>query len=128
MAHKHKFHRRNPTKGGLLDALYMTIGVTGGAVVSAGAPAIIASSLNTGVVGYAMNAAVAIGGYMLLGTKNPLASDFLAGGIAVMMLRIINDAAGISMLSAYWPSQFAVPTVSNSIGQTLQSPYPARVA
>ena len=100
----------------------------GGAVASRIIPQILFSDVNTGILGYAGNLGITALLYYFL-PPGEFAAGVVAGGIAATAMRVLNDTAMPGMgLGAYWPSMFAVPTVSNSIGQTLSSPYPARVA
>ena len=133
MSHRHKFRRRNsyrnPSRRGELGAVLMTgVGASVGAVASRIVPSFLGAELNTGMLGYAANLGVAAILYAAL-PPSEFAVGAVAGAIAATAMRVLNDTALPGMgLGAYWPSYFAVPTVSNSIGQTLTSPYPARVA
>jgi hypothetical protein len=132
MAHRkyrvHHHRRRNP-----LGVDQATIGLaawgTVGAVAALAAPAMIMPSNNTGIMGYGMNllSAVALK-FVGDATIGKSAGDgMLIGGLISTGLRIVRDNIGskIPGLSAYWPSVFPIPTVSNPYGQTLTSPYPA---
>lgn len=104
------------------------VGATAGAVVSRVVPQMLGAEVNTGALGYAANFAV---GGILYAVLPPgeFATGAVAGAIAATIMRMLNDNVMPGMgLGAYWPSYFAVPTVSNGIGQVLGSPYPARVA
>ena len=130
MSHRHKFRRRNPsrTTGELRSVLEVSAGATVGAVASRIVPQLIGAELNSGMLGYAANIAVPMLLYAFL-PWGMFSLGAVSGGIAATAMRILNDNYLPGMgLGAYWPSYFAVPTVSNSIGQTLTSPYPARVA
>ena len=134
MSHKHKFRRRNPhyrnpsRRDNVFGVIIAGAGATVGAVASRVVPQMLGSELNTGALGYVSNLAVGAILYALL-PKSEFGTGAVAGAIAATAMRVLNDNFMPGMgLGAYWPSYFAVPTVSNSIGQTLTSPYPARVA
>lgn len=133
MSHRHKFRRRNPQRNpgrrGEMGAVLITgAGATVGAVASRIIPQLLFSDVNTGVLGYAGNLGITALLYFFL-PPGEFAAGVVAGGIAATAMRVLNDTAMPGMgLGAYWPSLFAVPTVSNAIGQTLSSPYPARIA
>jgi hypothetical protein len=96
---------------------------TAGGVVSLVVPGLVASSLNTGFTGYALNGATAWAGSMLLarlaGPK--AAGDFLVGGIVATGLRIFNNFFGSSLpiglsgggMGFYLQNSFPLPTASN---------------
>lgn len=110
------------------SVLIDSAGVTIGAVTSRVLPQMIGAELNTGVLGYAANFAVAGIFYALLPVSE-FSYSVVAGAVGATIMRMLNDNVMPGMgLGAYWPSYFAVPTVSNGIGQVLGSPYPARVA
>lgn len=125
MAHKHKFRRRNPHKD-LRAAAGLLPGALVGAVASRAVPQMFFSGVNTGSMGYLANAGVTALLYAVL--PGEFGSGALLGGLVALGMRITNDLMPGMGLGAYWPSMFAVPTVSNAIGQTISSPYPARVA
>jgi len=128
--HRHTFRRRNPsrTTGELQTVLETGAGATLGAVASRIIPQLLFSDVNTGILGYAGNLGITALLYYFLPPSN-FSFGAVAGGIAATAMRVLNDTAMPGMgLGAYWPSMFAVPTVSNAIGQTLSSRYPARVA
>jgi hypothetical protein len=127
---KHTFRRRNPSRstGEIQTILEMGAGATVGAVASRVVPQLLFSDVNTGALGYAGNIGIVALAYYFL-PYGTFSLGVISGGIAATLMRILNDNFMPGMgLGAYWPSYFAVPTVSNAIGQTLNSPYPARVA
>lgn len=124
--HKHHYrkHKRNPFGIGKDELTLAATGVAGG-VGALALPAIVLPSQNTGAIGYVLNAVTAVAlkfvGDMV--SKN-VGTGLLVGGLVGTGLRIVKDNIPSIPMGAYWPSYFAVPTVSNSIGQVLQSPYP----
>jgi hypothetical protein len=127
--HKHTYRRHNPKR---VDVAALAIGSSGaiaGAVASRVLPQMLLGTANAGAMGYALNLGTAAVLAYLLKLSEPLGAGVLIGGIAATAMRVINDNFLPNMgLGAYWPSAFAVPTVSNAIGQTLVSPYPAPAA
>jgi hypothetical protein len=130
MAHKHTFHRRNPSvKGDLGTIAIVSVGSIAGAAGSRIVPYLLGSTVDVGAVGYLMNLATTFGLWWLARGIPNIAMGIAIGGVTSTAIRAINDnILPNSGLGAYWPSFFAVPTVSNPVGQVLQSPYPARVA
>lgn len=126
MSHRHRFQRRNPhRKGDLFGVVIAGAGATVGAVASRIVPQMLGAELNTGALGYAANFGVGAILYALL-PPSEFSTGAVAGAVAATFMRILNDNVMPGYgLGAYWPSAFAVPTVSNSIGQVLSSPYPA---
>jgi hypothetical protein len=123
--HKHHYKRHgNPFGVGKDELMLAGAGVVGG-VGSLALPAVILPSQNSGPVGYLLNIATAFG-LKLLGNmvgKN-VGDGLFVGGLVGTGIRIVKDQLPSIPMGAYWPSYFSVPTVSNSIGQVLQSPYP----
>jgi hypothetical protein len=124
--HHHRHHHRNPfgfSQGTFERAMWGT----GGAVGALAVPAMLAPTYNTSWTGYLLNAASAYGLKILADAVKGDGDAVFAGGLISTGLRIVREQVGskIPGLSAYWPSSFAVPTVSNPYGQTLVSPYPA---
>jgi hypothetical protein len=125
--HKHHFRRHNPLMPTKEDLTLAAAGVVGG-VGALALPALLLPSNNTGIVGYLMNVAAAIALKFVGDMAGPKAgSGMLVGGLVGTGIRIVRDNLPSIPLGAYWPSYFPVPTVSNSIGQVLQSPYPQPV-
>jgi hypothetical protein len=128
----HVKHRRNPfgvNGGDITDVLWVSAGYVAGRAV----PAMLLSSYNTGLVGYALNAAVGVALRVLIpGTTG---HALMVGGITSAITRAVSDNLGAQIqglsgdpgftLGAYWTSYFAVPTVSDPYGRTMTSPYPA---
>lgn len=84
-------------------------------------------SMSTGATGYlaklALSFGLKFGGDMI--SKN--AGDGLfVGGLIATGMAIVKDTLGAQLgLSAYWPSAFPIPTVSNPWGMTAGNPYAA---
>lgn len=132
---KHKYHvkhRRNPlgvSGSDVSDIAYVSLGYVAGRAI----PAMFLSNLNNGLVGYALNAAVGVAAKMVLGGN--FGHDMMVGAFASAITRAVSDNFGTSIkglsgdpaftLGAYWPSYFAVPTVSDPYGRVSNSPYPA---
>jgi len=126
--HKHHSHRRNPFG---IDRGTVTLAAwgTAGGVFAYALPAMVLPAQNSGIMGYALNVGSAIVGKIAgdaVAGKNA-GDGMLIGGLVATGIRVVKDLAGSSIpgLGAYWPSFFALPTVSNPYGQVLQSPYPA---
>lgn len=126
--HHHHHRRRNPLgidRATIKLALWGTAGGVGAQVL----PAVLLPSQNSSWIGYAMNVASAL--VLKMAGDATIGKDagdgLLVGGLVGTGIRIVKDFAGSSIpgLSAYWPSYFPLPTVSNPYGQVLQSPYPA---
>lgn len=117
---------RNPLGVGRDELMLAGSAIVGG-VGALALPAIALPGSNSGAMGYAMNAAAA---FVLKYVGNMISKNvgdgFFVGGLVATGLRIAKDNFGSSIpgLGAYWPSYFPVPTVSNSYGQVLASPYP----
>jgi hypothetical protein len=126
--HKHHYRRRhNPLLPSKDDLTLAAAGIVGG-VGALALPAMLLPANNTGIVGYLMNAAAAIALKFagdMVGPKT--GSGMLVGGLVGTGIRIVRDNLPSIPLGAYWPSYFAVPTVSNGIGQVLSSPYPTPI-
>lgn len=135
MAHRHhrrhhRYHRRNPLgidKSSLTTAGGVAVGIVG----SAALPAIVLPAQNSGITGYALNAASAVA-LKLLGDA-VLGKDFgdnaLAGGLGFTLVRIVKDKIpGIPGLSAYWNSFLPnFPAASDPYGR-MASPIPPALA
>jgi hypothetical protein len=127
--HKHHYRRRRRNPLGV-SGDDVTLAVTGtiGGVAALALPAMFLSSMNTGLVGYALNVASAIALKIAADMVSPKAgSGMLVGGLVGTGIRIVRDNLPSIPMGAYWPSYFSVPTVSNGIGQVLGSPYPPQV-
>jgi hypothetical protein len=128
MARHHKRHhygrRKNPFG---IDRQVMTSVAYGvaGAVAVPTLNAKLLPSMNSGVSGYLAKAALSFGlkfaGDMI--SKN--AGDGLfVGGLIATGMAIVKDTLGAQLgLSAYWPSAFPIPTISNPWGMTAGNPY-----
>ena len=134
--HKHHYrhHRRNPL--GLQPGEGMRIIVASGGYIAARAlPAMALPAQNTGIMGYALNAATAL--LMKLVIPGQMGSDLFVGGAVATVTRIVSDNLGAKIqglsgdptftLGAYWQSYFAVPTVSDPYGRVAASPFPQPV-
>lgn len=123
--HHYRRHSRNPLGLGRDELTLAGTGVVG-AVAALAVPAIALPGSNSGILGYAMNIAAALALKFAGDTvSKSVGNGLLVGGLVGTGLRIVKDnMPSIPGLGAYWPSYFAVPTVSNAIGQTLNSPYP----
>lgn len=125
--HRHHFRRRHRNPLGISkdDLTLAGSGVVGG-VAALAIPALVLPGQNTGIMGYALNIASTLVGKFAGDMVSPsFGSGMLVGGLVGTGLRIVKDnLPSIPLMGAYWPSYFAVPTVSNPIGQTLSSPYP----
>ncbi len=127
--HKHHHgHRRHSNPFGI-DRQVMTAVAYGvaGAVLVPTLNAKLLPSMNAGATGYlakaALSFALKFAGDML--SKN--AGDGLfVGGLIATGMAIVKDTLGAQLgLSAYWPSAFPIPTVSNPWGMTAGNPYAA---
>jgi hypothetical protein len=125
------YHRRrsfrNPNGGGIVWAI--GAGAVG-AFATRAIPQAVAAGSNTGIMGYAMNAAVAVGGGWLLKKWKPAAGmGWLIGGGASLLLRVYQDyttgagSAGSSdgSMGLYIGSSFVVPT-STAAGNPMSLP------
>lgn len=133
--HVHRHHRRNPFG---IDSGDMSKIVWGSAgfVAARAIPAMAMSSQNSGVIGYAMNFAVALAAKLLV--KGDSGDAMFVGGTIATVSRIVSDTLGSKIsglsgdpaftLGAYWQSYYAVPTISDPYGRTLTSPYPNAAA
>ena len=128
--HRHHFRRRHRNPLGISKG-DLTLGAAGvaGAVAALAIPAVALPGQNSGIMGYALNIGATLVGKFLGDMVSPtFGSGMLVGGLVGTGLRIVKDnLPSVPGLGAYWPSYFAVPTVSNPIGQTLSSPYPQPV-
>lgn len=113
--------RRNPggVGGTIRDISGLLLWGTGGAVSALAVPGLVASSMNSGITGYAMNGATAWLGGMLIGKfAGPQAgAHFLAGGLIATGLRIFNNFFGSSFpiglsgdMGYYIENSFPLPT------------------
>jgi len=133
LAKKHKYHhrRRNPfgmQAGDMTRVLWGSVGY----IAARAFPAMALPNQNTGIMGYALNAATAI--LMKMVIPGQTGDDFFVGGAVATVTRIVSDNLGAKIqglsgdptftLGAYWQSYFAVPTVSDPYGRTAASPYP----
>jgi hypothetical protein len=127
----HVRHRRNPlgvSGGDLTDIVWVSAGYVAGRAI----PAMLLSSYNSGLVGYALNAGVGIVAKMLVPGSS--GHGLMVGAIASAITRAVSDNLGANIkglsgdpaftLGAYWTSYFAVPTVSDPYGRVAASPYP----
>lgn len=124
--HHHRRSYRNPNGGGMLVAIGS--GAVG-AFATRAIPQALAAGSNSGLMGYAMNAAVAVGGGWLLKKWKPAAGmGWLIGGGASLLLRVYQDyttgagAAGGSdgTMGLYIGSPFVIPT--STVGNPLNNP------
>lgn len=139
MAHRYKVHhghhdhrRCNPlgfNKASLETAAW---GVAGG-IGSLAFPTMVMPSQNSSFMGYALNAATALGLKFVGDMISPNAGDGLfIGGLVATGLRIAKDnlssIPGLSGLGAYWTSYLPnLPVSSNPYGQ-MPNPQPQVVA
>jgi hypothetical protein len=128
--HHHR-HRRNPRVGGRI--LPMIGGAAIGGFLTRSLPQTFLGASNAGIMGYAANAAVAVGGSWLVGKWSKDAGlGFLVGGGAAIALRVYQDytsgasAAGASdgTMSFYATQQFPVP-YATSFGNPYNNPFAA---
>jgi hypothetical protein len=122
--HHYKRHHRNPLGIGKDELTLAGSGVVGG-VASLAIPAAFLAGQNTGILGYALNVLAALALKYVGDMASPrVGTGMLTGGLVATGIRVVRDNMPSIPMGAYWPSYFAVPTISNPIGQTLQSPYP----
>jgi hypothetical protein len=127
----HVRHHRNPlgvSGGDIGEIAWVSLGYVAGRA----APAMILPNQNSGLVGYAMNAAVGVILKMVIGGS--VGHALMVGGIAAAVTRAVSDNFGAQIkglagdptytLGAYWTSYYAVPTNSDPYGRTAGSPYP----
>lgn len=97
---KHVTHRRhsrrfNPAGIPLKDFAFGGVGVLAGFVGSAAVPQMILGAGNTGVYGYAVTAAAAIGlailSHMVFPRQKAITFGVAAGGVANLLRRVISD-------------------------------------
>lgn len=125
--HHHRRSYRNPNGGG---GMLIAIGSGAvGAFATRAIPQALAAGSNSGIMGYAMNAAVALGGGWLLKKWKPAAGmGWLIGGGASLLLRVYQDyttgaaSAGSSdgTMGLYIGSPFVIPT--STVGNPLNQP------
>lgn len=133
--HSYKHRRRNPI-GLQPGELTRIITASGGYVAARAIPALALPGQNTGIMGYALNAATALAMKMIV--PGQTGSDLFVGGAVATVTRIVSDTMGAKIaglsgdptftLGAYWQSYFAVPTVSDPYGRVAASPYPPQIA
>lgn len=137
MRHHHKkyhvrHHHRNPlgvSGSDLGEIAWVSAGYVAGRAI----PAMFLANMNTGILGYALNAGVGVALKMVVGGN--VGHALMIGGIASGVTRLVSDQLGAKIqglsgdpaftLGAYWQSFFAVPTVSDPYGRVANSPYPA---
>jgi len=132
--HVHHHRRRNPfgfTENDMSRVLWGSVGY----VAARAVPAMAMASKNSGIMGYAMNLATALGLKFLL--KGDMGDSMFVGGAVATVTRIVSDQLGTRIqglsgdpaftMGAYWNSYFAVPTVSDPYGRVAASPYPQPV-
>lgn len=114
--HRHRKTRRNPSMSGILPVVG---GVVVGGLASRMLPQTFLGASNTGVMGYAANAGVALVGGWAVGKWNKQAGmGFVAGGLAGLAIRVYQDytsgagAAGSSdgTMGLYTGQSFVIPT------------------
>jgi len=103
-----------------------------GYVAARALPAMVLPSRNSGIMGYALNAATAVAMRLVIGGAR--GDELFVGGAIATVSRIVSDQFGAKIaglsgdpaftLGAYWNSYFAVPTVSDPYGRVAASPYP----
>ena len=106
-----------------------------GYVAARAVPAMALPSQNSGIMGYALNAATALAMKLVIGGST--GDKLFVGGAIATVTRIVSDNLGAKIqglsgdptftLGAYWNSFFAVPTVSDPYGRVSASPYPSPV-
>jgi hypothetical protein len=131
--HRHHHRRRRNPLGVSTGEVGSILWTAGGYVAARAVPAMALPAQNTGIMGYALNAATALAMKLLI--PGQTGSDLFVGGAVATVTRIISDNLGAKIqglsgdptftLGAYWQSYFAVPTVSDPYGRTAGSPYPA---
>lgn len=121
--HRTSFRRRRRNPGGMGGTIRDISGLllwgTGGAVSSLALPGLVASGMNSGITGYAMNGATAWLGGMLIGkfVGQQAGTHFMAGGLIATGLRIFNNFFGSSFpiglsgdMGYYIENSFPLPT------------------
>jgi hypothetical protein len=123
-------HRRNPGRGRILP---MIGGAAIGGFLTRSVAQTVLGASNAGIMGYAANVAVAVGGSWLMGKWSKDAGlGFLVGGGAAIALRVYQDytsgasSAGTSdgSMSFYAGANYAIP-YSTSPGSPYMSPFGA---
>lgn len=113
--------RRRPNPGSIgrpMDWIKGGVGVLGGVIVTRALPQAVASTYNTGAVGYGMNAITAVlaawGTHAV--TKDPvLTASVAAGGFAALIARMISDMTSFGQylsltgIGDYMVSNFVSP-------------------
>jgi hypothetical protein len=88
--HRHRKARRNPAN--MKEVVPLVAGVIGGGLATRILPQTLLGGSNTGIMGYAANAAVAVVGAWATGKVNKTAGmGFLGGGLAALALRAYHD-------------------------------------
>ncbi len=94
---RHHRHRRNPALAGLRPMQFLELGAGGlaGFLGSAAIPNFFGASTNTGMTGYALSAAAAVGvtilASMVFPKKPMIAAGAAAGGVANLLRRVLTD-------------------------------------
>lgn len=118
-----RYRRRNPGVGSMLSGTTgSVVGVLGGVMVTKFLSGFLPAQFNTGIIGYAANAAVAVAQGKLIGkvAKNAsLGHSMMVGGLAYVFARALSDFfpsiggnVGISGMGLIGGSQFYVPQVN----------------
>lgn len=112
-------HRRNPLPISTSEILPVVGGAVAGGVASSWIPNKIAPHSDQGLVGYAMNAAVAVGGALALNRWHPkVALGWFVGGLTMLFGRIFDDFFGKPVVT------FQAPTLASYYSNGI-APLPA---
>lgn len=101
--HRRSNSRRNPLPIPMHDAPAMVVGAVGGGILSSYAPNYLLGSSDTGVIGYAANAAVAIGGAWALARWKNFSTGWLLGGLTMTVGRMFDDYFGKQIVTFNMP-------------------------
>jgi hypothetical protein len=124
----HRRYRRNPFGIGGSGIATKVLGVIGGVAVTKLLCGFLPATFQTGIMGYAATAAIAVLQGKLVGkfSKSPqLGTDMMVGGLAYLTAKVLNDFlpsigsyTGIAGIGLIGPSSFYTPQVNrnNSMG------------
>jgi hypothetical protein len=129
MRHARRRHsRRNPSLGNPMQWISNGAGVVAGVVGTRAIPQLVLGASNTGAMGYAANAATALGlgflTHMLFPRQQNLSAFVVAGGFAGLISRVISDQTPFG-------AQVSLSGLGDwglGLYQKSNYPYPPRVA